>query len=231
MAHRGLHDETVPENSLAAVEAAIEAGYGVEIDFQLSADGRLILIHDETLERTTEGAGAVIDQPMDALRQTPLKGIEETLSNDTDLFALVSGRAPIFVELKAPDTEPQKAAMAAAMTTALRSYGGAVAVMTFDPYLLETLRRALPDTPLGILAGGEEAETPLMKRLARDTLLHLSRTKPDFIGYYAAALPHPAVSLRRGKRPVLTWTVRSQAEADRLAPHVDQIIFEDFRPR
>ncbi|MEO1104842.1 MAG: glycerophosphodiester phosphodiesterase family protein [Pseudomonadota bacterium] len=230
VAHRGLHDAAVPENTLAAVEAAIEAGFGVEVDLQLTADGGLAVIHDQTLDRTAHGTGPVMAHALDALRATPLKGIDETVSSLDDLLGLTSGRAPLFIEMKSPGSEPGRAAMAAAITKSLSRYGGAAAVMTFDVDLLALLRRALPDTPLGAVAGGEERGASLVSRFGRDTMLHSPRTKPDFIAYFATALPHPAVTYHRRKRPVLAWTVRSKPEASRLARHVDQIIFEGFRP-
>jgi glycerophosphoryl diester phosphodiesterase len=121
--------------------------------------------------------------------------------------------------------------MAAAVARGLGSYGGAAAVMTFDPDLLALLGRTLPDTPRGIVAGGEEPTTPLVVRFGRDMMLHSPRTRPDFVGYCATALPHPGPALaRRRGRPVLAWTVRSAAEAARLARFADQIIFEGFTP-
>ena len=120
--------------------------------------------------------------------------------------------------------------MTAALASTLGRYGGAVAVMTFDPDLLALLRRALPDTPVGVLAGGETRGS-LVARFGRDMLLHAPRTRPDFVGYYATALPHPGPSIaRRRGRPVLAFTVRSRPEADRVAPHADQVIFEGFHP-
>lgn len=229
MAHRGLHDDDLVENSLGAVEAAVEADYAVEVDLQLTADGGLVVIHDRTLDRTTAGSGRVADHTLEELRRVALRGTDETLSSVTDLLALVSGRAPLFVEMKAPDAQEDKARMTAAITRALAGYGGAAAVMTFDPDLLALLRRSLRDTPLGILAGGENRRAPLVSRFGRDMLLHMPRTQPDFVGYYAVALPHPAATLARRKRPVLAWTVRSRQEAARLERHVDQIIFENFR--
>jgi glycerophosphoryl diester phosphodiesterase len=211
------------------VEAAVEADYAVEVDLRLSADGGLVVIHDATLDRTTTGTGAVADRTLDELREIPLSGSDETLSSITDLLALVSGRAPLFLELKAPPAQENKARMAAAITRALAGYGGAAAVMTFDPDLLALLRRSLRDTPLGILAGGESQRASLVNRFGRDMLLHMPRTQPDFVAYHATALPHPAVRLARRKRPVLAWTVRSAREAASLAPHCDQIIFENFR--
>lgn len=242
IAHRGLHgleDGTFaleaggggpPENSLIAVEAATDAGYAAEIDLRLSADGALIMIHDARLERTTHGEGLVSEHTAATLRETPLRGGDETLSTLTDVLALVSGRTPLFLDLKAPPSAAAKAAMASALTRALSRYGGAAAVMTFDPDLLAMLRPALADTPLGILAGGEGRRASLVSRFGRDALLHTARTKPDFVGYFAQALPHPFVTLQRRKRPVLAWTVRSQAEAHGIARHADQIIFEGFRP-
>ena len=229
VAHRGLHDETLAENTLGAVEAAIAADYAVEVDLQLTADGGLVVSHDATLDRTTAVTGRIRDRTLDELRAVPIRGTDETLSSITDLLALTSGRAALFIELKAPRADEDKARMASAIARALSAYGGAAAVMTFDPDLLALLRRALPDTPRGILAGGEGKGPSLVSRFGRDMMLHAPRTRPDFVGYYATALPHPGPTLSRRKRPVLAWTVRSKAEADRLRPHVDQIIFEGFQ--
>lgn len=212
------------------MEAAIEAGYAVEVDLQLTADAGLVVCHDRTLERTTNGTGRIADHSLDALRRTTIRGSDETLSSLTDVLALTSGRAALFLEAKSPADPLAKAAMANALARALAAYGGAATIMTFDPDLLALLRPTLPDTPLGILAGGEEHGS-LVSRFGRDMLLHTPRTKPDFVGYYATALPHPGPSFaRRRGRPVLAWTVRSAQEATRLSAYVDQIIFEDFRP-
>lgn len=230
VAHRGLHDDELVENSLGAVEAAIAADYAVEVDLRLTADGGLAVIHDATLERTTGGCGKVAAHSLDALRATPLRGSDETVSSLADLFALVGGRTALFLEAKSPGPPEAKARMVAALTRALAGYGGAVTVMSFDPDLLALLRRTLADTPLGILAGGESRRASLVSRFGRDMLLHTPRTRPDFVAYYATALPHPAPARTRRRRPVLAWTVRSAVEAARLAPHADQIIFEGFRP-
>ena len=208
----------------------MDADYAVEVDLRLTADGGLVVIHDALLDRTTEVSGLVADHTLDELRAIDLSGSDETLSSLTDLLALVSGRTVLFLELKAPSEPANKARMASTITRSLGGYGGAAAVMTFDPDLLALLRPALTDTPLGILAGGENRKEPLVARFGRDMLLHMPRTKPDFVAYNAVALPNPAVRLARRQRPVLAWTVRSPQEARRLSPHADQIIFESFRP-
>lgn len=229
IAHRGLHDDAAAENTLAAVEAAIEADYAVEVDLRLTADGGLVVAHDATLDRTTTATGRIIDRTLDELRAIPLRSSDETLSSVTDLLALVSGRAVLFLELKSPQRHEDKGRITAAVARALAGYGGAAAAMTFDPDLLALLRHALPDTPRGILAGGERKHVPFVVRFGRDMMLHGPSTRPDFVAYHATALPHPGPSLaRRRGRPVLAWTVRSRTEAARLAAHADQIIFEGF---
>lgn len=229
MAHRGLHGHGLVENTLAAVEAAIEARYAVEVDLRLTADGALVVWHDATLDRLTVTSGRVDERSLAELRALAVSGADETISSLADLLALTGGRTALFLELKAPADQAGKARMAAAVTRTLAEYGGAVAVMSFDPDLLALLRPALPDTPIGIAAGGERKAVPLVSRFGRDMLLHALRTRPDFVSYYATALPHPAVTWARRSRPVLAWTIRSRVEAERVAPHCDQIIFEGFR--
>ena len=202
----------------------------MEVDLRLTADGELVVFHDATLDRLTAERGPIIERTADELRAIDIAGSDETISSLTDLLALTGGRTALFLELKSPIAPDACARMVAALVRALAAYGGAVAAMTFDADLLALMRRALPDTPLGIAAGGEGRHRALVGRFGRDMLLHLPRTKPDFVSYQALALPHPATSFARRKRPILAWTVRSAGEAQRLSAHADQIIFEGFRP-
>lgn len=239
VAHRGLHGlhPALVENSLGAVEAAVEAGFPVEVDLRLSADAGLAVFHDATLKRLTGRTEAVRDLPLDELRAVPYLTGEEAIASLDDLFALVSGRTPLVLELKSPRDLAGCRAMVDALGRSLSRYGGPVAAMSFDPDLVEMLARALPALPRGIVAGEDAGgEAPRhgtsTDRFARAEILHAPRTRPDFIAYAASALPRPGVWFQRRVRgrPVLAWTVRSQSVADAVRGHADQIIFEGFLP-
>lgn len=104
MGHRGARHEA-PENTLRSIQCALDAGVeAVEIDVHLSSDGHLVVIHDETLDRTTNGAG-----PVGALDLAALQALDagegEKIPSLSEVLELVRGRAEVFVELKAPGCE------------------------------------------------------------------------------------------------------------------------------
>ena len=99
-AHRGLHNAERPENSMAAFRAALEKGYGIELDIHLLKDGNLAVIHDSLLNRTTGEAGRVEDLTTEALKHYHLEGTQETIPEFMDVLTLYNGKAPLIVELK-----------------------------------------------------------------------------------------------------------------------------------
>ena len=105
LAHRALHDvaQGRPENSRAAIRAAIEAGYGIEIDVQLSADGAAMVFHDYALDRLTHDSGAVRLRSAADLKAVPLKGGDEGIPDLPEVLQLVAGQVPLLIELKDQD--------------------------------------------------------------------------------------------------------------------------------
>ena len=102
-AHRGLHGNGIPENSMAAFRAALEHGYGIELDIHLLKDGNLAVIHDSLLNRTTGAAGRIEDLTTEELKNYHLEGTEETIPEFMDVLTLYNGKAPLIVELKPTD--------------------------------------------------------------------------------------------------------------------------------
>ena len=100
-AHRGLHGEGTPENSMAAFRKALDGGYGIELDIHLMKDGQLAVIHDASLKRTAGADVQIEDFTAEDLAKYPLEGTEEIIPLFTDVLELYGGKAPIIVELKA----------------------------------------------------------------------------------------------------------------------------------
>lgn len=242
IAHRGLHNapEGLVENSIGAARAAIAAGYGVECDLQLTRDGDLVVFHDDTLARLTAQSGPVADHDAAALARLGLRGGGETIPRFSDFLAAVAGRTPLVVELKSRfDGDLTGAKRAAAL---LAAYAGPVVVESFDPAPIAFLRAHAPSLgvahiPLGIVGEAvyTEADWPALSPAQRAEMthfLHYPRTRPDFLSWNVADLPHavPFLARRALNIPVTTWTVRTPAQAQAAAEWADQIVFEDFRP-
>jgi glycerophosphoryl diester phosphodiesterase len=237
LAHRGLHDrsEGRVENSRAAVTSAIAAGYGIEIDVQLTADDTALVFHDDTLDRLTGASGPVRAQPLCDLQRLPLRDSSEAPPTLAEIVELVAGRAALLVELKDQSGHlgPEPDTLAAAVVRAIAGYKGPIALMSFNPHIVQHLARLAPETPRGLTTmdfsdvdGLESAQRRHLNAIDTFDAVGASFVSHDRCSLDAAAL----VPLRARGCPVLTWTIRSPDEARAAAALSDNITFEGFRP-
>lgn len=237
LTHRGLHDHAngVIENSLSAFRAAIDAGYGIELDIQLSADNEAVVFHDDTLDRVAEASGLVQARSADELGRIRLKGSSDTIPTFAETLALVAGRAPLLVELKdqSGGMSGTDGALERATVAALRGYQGPVALMSFNPDTVACLADLAPDMPRGIVTcswGPEDAETvsaELCERLR--AIPDYDRTGSSFISHELADLERARVAeLKAEGARILTWTVRSPADEAFARRSVDNVTFEGY---
>jgi glycerophosphoryl diester phosphodiesterase len=233
LAHRGLHDAPsgVIENTPSAFRAAITAGYGIECDLQISADGEAMVYHDDALGRLTEGAGRLDTITAEALQRITFKSTADRMLTLGELCDLVAGHTTLVIELKggfAGDTR-----LAARTAAVLAGYGGPVAAMSFDPGLMGALRNLAPALALGLVGMRRDAGAPVPAQMSALRYLRQAlAARLQFLAYRVADLTSAPPLLARHVLhwPVLTWTVRSHEERARAATHADQMIFEGFRP-
>jgi glycerophosphoryl diester phosphodiesterase len=236
IAHRGLHDaaDGVIENTASAVTAALAAGFGIEVDLQPSADGEAMVFHDATLDRLTRSCGLLQALTADALGQITFVATADRMMRLGDLLTLVSGRAPLVLELKSRwDRDVSLATRTAAM---LGGYAGPVAVMSFDPRLVAAMAQLAPRLARGLVIQRRAQSSHNAnqgRRAGPPTLiLHGARARPHFVACRLQDLEWaPAVAARRLLGlPLLAWTVRSVEDQKSALRYADQVIFEGFRP-
>jgi len=230
-AHRGLHNEEFPENSLPAFGNAVEKGYAIELDVHLSSDGELIVYHDNTLERMTEHSGKVEDYTAEQLAGMKLAGSEYTIPTLGQVFDKVGGKVPILIETK---NEGVAGALEVKLYEALRNYKGLFAVQSFSPFSIGWFKKNAPDVIRGQLAAdfreGAESVAGIKKFVIRNLLTNFL-CRPQFISYCKEGIGRGVVRrLRKKGTSALAWTVRSREEADEAAPYADSIIFENYEP-
>ena len=181
-AHRGLHsrDRSVPENSMKAFELAASAGYGIELDVQLSKDGQVVVFHDDTLDRVCGVHSRVEEKTLEELQSLRLCETQETVPLFTDVLRLIDGRSPLIVELKTGKRNNELCEKTAAI---LREYKGDVCIESFDPLIVFWFRRHAGEFIRGQLAMRAD-KYALKLRLLRIgcslTLFNLL-TRPHFI--------------------------------------------------
>jgi glycerophosphoryl diester phosphodiesterase len=237
VAHRGLHDAAagVIENTAGAVRAAIAAGYGIEVDVQISADGEAMVHHDDALGRLTEGSARLDRLTAAELARVPYRGSADRMITLGELCDLVAGRATLLVEIKGRFDGDDR--LASRVATVLAGYRGPVAPMSFDPRPIAFLRHKAPALTRGIVAGKYRpppywGPMPSWMQHGMGYLATAIAARAQFVAYGVADLPALAPWLARRVLglPLLTWTVRTEADRQCAARWADQMIFEGFRP-
>jgi glycerophosphoryl diester phosphodiesterase len=198
---------------------------------QISADGEAMVHHDDALGRLTDGSGHLDAMNAAALKRIAFKGSADRMLTLGELCDLVAGRATLLLELKGRLAGDSRLAARTAQVLAARREP--IAAMSFQPGLMAALRKQAPALPGGLVAMRRDPGTPSAApgdgwRYVRDLLA----ARPQFLAYRVADLTSTAPVIARHVLgwPLLTWTVRSEADRARAARYADQIIFEGFRP-
>lgn len=237
LAHRALHDvaRNRPENSRAAIKAAIAAGYGIEIDVQLSSDGAAMVFHDYDLTRLAKDSGPIRQRAAADLARVVLRGSDEGIPTLPEVLKLVDGRAPLLIEIK-----DQDGAMGAnvgrlehAVARDIEGYEGPVGVMSFNPHSVQQMAIHAPKVARGIVTSAYRAEDwPLLPKGTRERLSLIpdfNTVGASFISHEVEDLSAPRVAeLKARGVDILCWTVKSAEQEKEARKVADNITFEQY---
>ena len=228
VAHRGLHDDKLPENSMPAFEAAIQHGFTIEIDVHLSSDGHLVVFHDDNLRRVCGVDKKVARCTLAELKTMRLKGTDNTIPTFDEFLQLVDGRVGILCEIKG--LNPYDNRIAAAVCERVKTYKGEIALQSFNYGAVRYCRRH-SDRPSGQLCTWRNFSATKRSHLT-DFMgkLWINRlSKPHFIAYDIRDLAdNRYIEKARKSVPVITWTVNSAEKLAVAEKCADNIIFEDI---
>ena len=253
-AHRGLHDNrsNAPENSMAAFRKAVEAGYGIECDVQLTKDGVPVIFHDFTLARIArypEGQipadavrnpdgslgvkGKVIDYTYEELLEFHLLDSDEKIPTFEEFLKMVNGTIPLIVELK---IELKDLSVCPKVDALLSNYKGVYCIESFNPLGVRWYRKNRPEVFRGQLSDAFHKDKPeefkgLLYFILTNLLFNFI-TRPDFVAYnhkYASNLSR-RICRRVYGNVAAAWTIKSQEELERARKSFDIFIFDSFIP-
>ena len=232
-AHRGLHGNGIPENSMAAFRAALEKGYGIELDIHLMADGELAVIHDTSLKRTAGVDVKITDLTTADLENYRLEGTEEKIPLFSQVLELYAGKAPLIIELKA---DGNHRALVEAACRAMEGYTGAYCMESFDPRCILELKKNHPQVIRGQLSENflrsDVKLNPALKFAMTHNLLNFV-TKPDFVAYdfgTRKTTPSNFICRRIWDMQGVTWTLRNTDDHDQALKEDWLPIFEHYEP-
>jgi glycerophosphoryl diester phosphodiesterase len=233
IAHRGLHDEKLPENSLGAFKKAAASGFAIELDVHCSEDGKVVVIHDFNTSRMTGRDLEVKEQPLKKLQSLNLAGSNYKIPSLRQVLELINGRVPIVIEIK-PNI-PAKL-IGPAVLAELEDYRGKFAVKSFDPRIVGWFQCRAPEIPRGLIAATDKfyrfyhINWPVRMFLLSTVSVLLCR--PDFLSYQFEGLPNKLIKFwqQRLKVPLLVWPVCSAQDYKKIQSIGATSVFENFIP-
>ena len=231
IAHRGLHskDMTIPENSMAAFQSALNKNYPIELDVQLSSDGLVFVFHDDTLDRLTALKGFIFEQPSSILRKTTLLKTKARIPTLEELLALVQGRVPLLIEVK---TKGPFLALAEKTAHILDQYQGEFAVQSFHPKIVNWFKENRPHFIRGQIASYFEDETlPFYQKKLLKYMVFNRKNSPDFINYDHTCMPNWMLNrAHKNGIAVIGYTAQNQETLTKIKSMYDNAVFEFFDP-
>lgn len=225
-AHRGLHDEcSAPENSLAAIDRAIAADHGVELDVRLTSDGHAVVFHDDTLDRLTSLKGDVSRYPLSRLQSLPLLQSKHCIPDLSSVMMHIASRVPILLEAKCPGLDYRP--LCYTIRRSLEGYRGPVAIMSFNPEIVRWFARNAPNIARGLVLSNQPIAGSWWQRPSVRRRLMVWRANPQFLAFDIRTLPGKlALTYREKGLPILAWTVRSPEDQERARLYADNIIYD-----
>ena len=239
IAHRGLHDAAkgVIENTAAAFIAAINKDYGIECDLRPAADGTPFVFHDAEFSRLIDNPGRIEHCVPATIATLTYRGSSERILPLSEFLSLVAGRVPLLVEIKS-DWDLPNAPFLKAIAALVASYKGPLALMSFDPGVMTTVKELVPGIPRGIVSGIYSGKGWWLDKIGQERAFRLSHllesgpVDPAFFSYDVKSLPTPVTQFAREvmRVPLMTWTVRTPQALVAAERWADGITFEGFEP-
>lgn len=218
IAHRGLHGEGAAENSKTAYARAIEKGYPIEMDVQLTSDKVVVCFHDDNLKRVTGMEGDIRDKTYDQIKDLKLLDTSDTIMRFDEFLNFVDGRVPLLIEIK--QQKSGKCGIEKQVVEMLDGYKGEYVVQSFDPTVMIRIKKLRPQIIRGQLGNCDKIGLPWYKYLVVKYLPLNFLVKPDFINYVISDLPF------KTKLPVIRWTIDTPEKLEKIRFLKQNMVFE-----
>ncbi|MDO4197545.1 MAG: glycerophosphodiester phosphodiesterase family protein [Erysipelotrichaceae bacterium] len=235
IAHRGFfNNKDIPENSIKAFKRAVENGYGIELDTQITKDDKIVVFHDGNLKRMTGVDRMLIDCTYEELQQYRLLDTDERIPLFTDVLKVLHKDTPLIVEIKSEGRYILNTKMTVAI---LRNYDGLYNIESFHPMVPYYLKKNEPDIIRGQLSFNSlnytEGNTPLYQRFICTFLLMCFLNKPDYIAYDVNSVDNISFRIisRLYKAKCVAWTVKSEEQYQKIKDYYDVFIFDSYVPK
>ena len=227
IAHRGLFDrEKIPENSMLAFDKALEKGYSIEIDVNMTQDGYIVVFHDNSLKRMTGIKNDITTMTLSEIKKLKLLGTENKIPTFEDVLLQVSGKVPILIEVK-PNSKYKE--LMEKLINLLEKYNGKYSIQSFDPRIVYWLKKNMPQISRGQISSKyiREVKSRILKILLGKMVFNVI-TKPNFISYQYLSINEKFYKKQKNKgREVIAWTLKNKEDYEKIRDYCDMVVFEN----
>ncbi|MEA3322623.1 MAG: glycerophosphodiester phosphodiesterase family protein [Patescibacteria group bacterium] len=229
IAHRGLWSGEIAENSLIAFSHAIDAGYPIELDVQLTSDDKLVVFHDWTLERVTNGNGKLSEKKYDDIKDLALGKSKQKILLFEDFLNLVNGEVALVVEIKSQSYFNYE--ICERVYSLLQNYDGKYAISAFNPFIVRWFTQNAPEIVRGQNFTDFKHKNIMegwMRRMFAYSVWIVSNNKPDFFACRARMIPKslPVHIAQKKQKPILAYTITNKQEYDRIKDVMSNEFFD-----
>ncbi len=231
IAHRGLHNlsEDAPENSIAAFLEAVRYGYAIEIDIHITADGEVVVFHDNDTKRMCGTDGKIEYMTLPQIKKLRLSGGYQQIPTLAECLSAVDGSVPLLIEFKCDNKNYHKLCTAA--NEILSKYKGIYLVQSFFPLSMGWYKKNRPDVCRGQLSEHFDGKKHKALSFLLGALLFNYISRPHFVSYNhrdADYLPR-RLSSSIGAYPI-GWTFRKPEDLEKNKSKFKKYSFEGFLP-
>ena len=234
-AHRGIHNnkDSNPENSLLAFKMAVEAGYGIELDVQVTSDNIPVIFHDNTLKRACELDNHINNYSLKELKELKLFNTDKPIPTLQEVLTLIDGKVPLIVEIKNDSTDISNIDF---ISEVLDNYKGVYCIESFNPLPVIWYKKNRPHVIRGQLSSSFKKSDHTFSRRMRDFFLENLMTnilaKPDFIAFnYKYKAMFSFKLCKKLFNPLtVAYTIKTQKALDNNRDDFDLFIFDSFIP-
>ena len=227
IAHRGLFDrEKIPENSMLAFDKALEKGYSIEVDVNMTQDGYIVVFHDNSLKRMTGIKNDITTMTLSEIKKFKLLGTENKIPTFEDVLLQVSGKVPIVIEVK-PNSKYKE--LMEKLINLLEKYNGKYSIQSFDPRIVYWLKKNMPQISRGQISSKNirEVKSRILKILLGKMVFNVI-TKPNFISYQYLSINEKFYKKQKNKgREVIAWTLKNKEDYEKIRDYCDMVVFEN----
>ena len=207
IAHRGLWNETIPENSIEAFKRCIDKNIPIELDIHLLKDNTLVVFHDNTLSRLIGKDIVLKDLTYDELKKFNFKNTNSKIPTLKEVLELVDGKVLLDIELK---TDVKGFKICSELCKLLDNYKGEFIVKSFNHLYIWWFRINRPNYIRGLLVSKLKNANKLVSFIIFN-MVFKNFAKPDFIAFNYKFLPNKKIEkLRKNGIPILLFTIKEK---------------------